>query len=186
MLFRSMISKKGEATPLENQVAAALEEIKGAATEDNKKVLEVLKITGAKEVSAEGIKVIIIEVPYKQIKAYQSVQVAILPELEKKLGNAQVVIVAKRRALPKTPEPGKRYKAIRGVGRTLKKVHEDFLDDVVFPTPIVSKRIHYGTNGKQTTYVALDPFYKTKVEDRLKGYTAAYAKLTGIKAVFEI
>lgn len=182
----SIISKKGEATALENQVAAALEEVKSAAGEADKKVLDALKITGAKEVTADGVRVVVIEVPYKQIKAYQSVQVAILPEVEKKLGSAQVVFVAKRRALPKTPEPGRRYKAIRGVGRTLRKVQEDLLDDVVFPTAITSKRVHYGTNGKQTTYVTLDPFNRTRVEDRLKGYAAAYAKLTGIKTVFEV
>ena len=177
------IAKRGEPTALEQQVASAFNEIKGAA---NEKVMNLLKITGAKEVTTNGIKVVIVEVPYKQISAYHQIQWALVPELEKKLGNSQVVIVAKRRAFPKTPEPGRRYKAIRNAGRTLRAVHEGLLDDVVFPTAIVAKRTHYGLDGKQTTYVTLDAHDKTRVEDRLNSFGAAYHKLTGINAVFEI
>ncbi|KAH0790601.1 40S ribosomal protein S7 [Histomonas meleagridis] len=179
----SVLAKKGEATALEQQVATAFSEIKGTA---NEKVMNLLKITGAKEVSINGLKVVIVEVPYKQISAYHQIQGALVPELEKKLGNSQVVIVAKRRAFPKTPQPGRRYKAIRNAGRTLRAVHEGLLDDVVYPTAIVAKRTHYDTDGKQTTYVTLDAHDKTRVEDRLNGFAAAYHRLTGLKTVFEV
>ena len=180
------IVKKGQTTALEQQVAAALNEVTAGAEAGIKKVLENLKITQAKDVESEGLKTIIIEVPYKQIAAWHQVQVIIVPELEKKLGNAQVVVVAKRRAFPKTPEPGRRYKAIRNAGRTLRAVHEGLLDDVVYPTAIVAKRIHYDTDGKQTTYVTLDSHDKTRVEDRLKSFANAYHRLTGLKTVFEV
>lgn len=179
----SILIKKGEATELEKQVSQAMTELQ---TSSKDSLIASLKLTGAKEITTDGQKVIIVEVPYKMISSYKKIMVAIVPELEKKLGNSQVIIVAKRRALPKTPEPGRRYKVIRGNGRTLRKVQEDLLDDVVFPTAIVSKRIQYGTNGKQTTYVTLDANDKTRVEDRLKAFSAAYGKLTGKKAIFEV
>ena len=182
----SIIEKKGEATVLEQQVATAINEIKTSAEEGIKKSMNSLKITGAKDVEANGVKVIIVEVPYKQISAYHQIQAALVPELEKKLGNSQVVIVAKRRAFPKTPKPGRRYKAIRNAGRTLRAVQEGLLDDIVFPTAIVSKRIHYDLEGKQTTYVSLDAHDKTRVEDRLNGFAASYHRLTGLKTVFEV
>ena len=175
------VEKKGDLTPLEHQISNIISEL----AKDNKE-LENLKITGVKEVQIEGINVRIIEVPYKQIAAYKKIQVTLIPELEKKLDNSQVVIVAKRRAFPKTPESGRRYQAIRGVKRTLKNVQEALLDDVVYPTAIVAKRVHFGKNGKQTTYVTLDANDKTRVEDRLKTFAAAYGKLTGLKTVFEI
>ncbi|KAH0789042.1 40S ribosomal protein S7 [Histomonas meleagridis] len=182
----SILEKKGEATALEQQVATAITEIKASAEEGIKKSMNSLKITGAKEADSNGVKVIIIEVPYKQINGYHQIQGIVIPELEKKLGNAQVVIVAKRRAFPKTPQPGRRYKAIRNAGRTLRAVHEGLLDDVVYPTAIVAKRTHYGLDGKLTTYVTLDAHDKTRVEDRLNSFAAAYHKLTGLKTVFEI
>ena len=182
----SIIEKKGEATALEQQVATAISEIKASAEEGIKKSMNSLKITGAKEVESNGVKVVIVEVPYKQISAYRQIQNLIISEIEKKLGNAQVVIVAKRRAFPKTPQPGRRYKAIRNAGRTLRSVQEKLLEDVVFPTAIVAKRIHYDLEGKQTTYVTLDAHDKTRVEDRLNAFSAAYHRLTGLKTVFEI
>ena len=156
-----------------NEIAAGKEELKN------------LKIVSVKEVKADGVNVFLVTVPYKQIKAFQAVQAAFLPELEKKL-SAQVCILGQHRALPKTPEHGRRYKAIRNYGRTLKSVNEALLDDLVFPTAIVGKRVHYSTDGKQVTKVILDKHDATRVEERLAGFAAAYNRLTGLKTVFEV
>ena len=180
------IEKKGEASPLEQQVASALNEVAASSEEAMKKSLANLKITGAKEVEANGLKVVIVTVPYKQIASYRQVSGYLVGEVEKKLPGAQVVIVAKRRAFPKTCEHGRRYRAIRPNGRTLRAVNEALLEDVAYPTAIVSKRIHYDLKGGQTTHVFLDPNDKTRVEDRLGGFAIAYERLTGLKTVFEV
>ncbi|EAY21429.1 40S ribosomal protein S7, putative [Trichomonas vaginalis G3] len=156
-----------------NEIAAGKPELKD------------LKIESVKEVKADGAAVLVLTVPYKQIKAFQAAQASFLPDLEKKL-NAQICIVGKHRAFPKTPEHGRRFKAIRNYGRTLRSVNDALLDDLVFPTAIVGKRIHYDVNGKQTTRVILDKHDATRVEERLNGFAAAYNRLTGLVTVFEV
>jgi small subunit ribosomal protein S7e len=137
-----------------------------------------------KVVPNAGFRLLIISVPYKQIGAFHQVQSFLVPELEKKLGG-QVIIIARRRAFPKTPVRGKKFRAIRSVGRTLRSVQEALLQDVVYPANIVGKRIHYDLNGKQTTKVLLDQQDRTSAEDRLAAYGAAYRRLTGLKTTFE-
>jgi small subunit ribosomal protein S7e len=156
-----------------NEIAASNEELKN------------LKIVNVKEVKADGVNVLLITVPYRQIRAFKANQEKIASELEKKL-STQVCILGQHRAFPKTAEPGRRYKAIRNYGRTLKAVNEALLDDLVFPTAIVGKRVRYGVDGKQVTKVILDKHDATRVEDRLAGFAAAYNRLTGLNTVFEI
>lgn len=180
------VQKKGEATPLEQNVATALNEIADSSEEQNKNLLATIKITGVKEVDADGLKVVIISVPYKQIPLYRKLSGILVPELEKKIANSQVFIVGKRRAFPKTPVRGRRYMAIRPTGRTLRAVNDGLLEDLVFPTAIVGKHIHYDLKGGQTTHVILDQHDKTRVEERLNGFSIAYQRLTGLRTVFEI
>ena len=182
----SRIVKKVEASPLETQISDAIQAVVDGSEEDMKKSLNNLKITGAKEVQSDGLTVIIVVVPYKQISLFRAVQGYLIPELEKKLNNAQVIIVGKRRAFPKTPVKGRRYRAIRPTGRTLRSVNECLLYDVVYPTSIVGRRVHYDTEGHQVTHVILDQHDKTRVEDKLHGFSLAYNKLTGLRTVFEI
>lgn len=181
-----LIEKKGDASELEQSVGKALKEIVDNAEESAKKQLSNLKIAGAKEIDSEGQKIVIVTVPYKQIPAYRNVSTILVPELEKKLNNSMVFIVGKRRAFPKNPVRGRRYVAIRPTGRTLRAVNENLLDDLVFPTSIVGKRVHYNAQQKQTTYVYLDPNDRTRVEERLHGFSIAYERLTGLKTVFEV
>ncbi|OHT09229.1 40S ribosomal protein S7 [Tritrichomonas foetus] len=180
------LQKKGESTPLEQTIAAALNEIASGSEESMKKSLAHLAICGAKEVTVDGLRVVIITVPYKQINAYRQLQGFLVPELEKKVENSQIVIVGKRRAFPKNPESGRRYVAIRPTGRTLRNVNESLLDDVVYPTAIVGKRIHYDLKGGQTTHIILDQHDRTRVEERLNGFAIAYNRLTGLRTVFEV
>jgi small subunit ribosomal protein S7e len=162
------------------QVSSAFAEITSGKDEYKN-----LKIVGVKEVDNNGSKVLLVTVPYKQITSFHNVQDKLLPELEKKL-SAQVYIIGQHRAFPKVPEHGRRYRAIRPTGRTLKAVNEAVLEDLVYPTAIVGKRVHYDTKGKQVTKVILDKHDSTRVEERLSGFAASYNRLTGIKSVFEV
>ena len=149
-----------------------------------KEELKSLQINSVKEINADGVKVILVTVPYKQIKTFQNFQATFITELEKKL-NAQVSILGQHRAFPKTPEHGRRYKAIRNYGRTLKSVREALLNDLVFPAAIVGKRTTYSTDGKQVLKVILEK-HDGGVEERCPGYAAAYHRLTGLNTVFEV
>lgn len=180
------IAKKGEPTALEQQVATALNEVAAGSEESVQKAMRLLKIAGVKEAESDGVKVAIVSVPYTQISAYRQISGYLVGEVEKKLPGYQVVIVGKRRAFPKTCEKGRRYRAIRPNGRTLRAVNEAFLDDVAYPTAIVGKRIHYDLKGGQTTHVFLDPNDETRVADRLAGFAVAYHRLTGLRTVFEV
>lgn len=180
------IQKKGEATPFEVSVANALNEIQEASEEGIKKSLQNLKITGVKEVATDGLKVLIISVPYKQVPVYRAILGYLIPELEKRLENSSIVIVGKRRAFPKTPIRGRRYASIRPTGRTLRAVNDGLLEDVVYPTSIVGKRVHYDLKGGQVTHVYLDHNDRTRVEERLNTFSVAYQRLTGLRTVFEV
>ena len=155
-----------------NEIAAGKDELKD------------LKIVNVKELISNGVKIMIVIVPYKQIRAFQTSQTQFLPELEKKLG-AQVYIVGQIRAFPIEPEHKRRYKAIRPVSRTLKNVNQKILENLVYPATIVGKSVHYSTDGKQLTKVFLDKSIESQFADRLTGFAAAYDRLTGIKSVFE-
>ena len=182
----SHLQKSGEATALDQQVDQALTEITSSSQAEIQQQLSNLKITGTKEVNENGLRVVIISVPYRQISACRNLQGFLIPELEKKIENSQIVFVGKRRTFPKEPVRGRRYRAIRPTGRTLRAVNEALLDDVVYPTSIVGKRIHYDLKGGQTTHVFLDHADKTRVEERLKGFAIAYKRLTGLNTVFEV
>jgi small subunit ribosomal protein S7e len=179
------IEKKGEANPLEQQVAAALTDIVNSSEDAQRAALSNLKITGVKDVEKDGVRVYIVSVPYKQIALYHGADADLVPELEKKLGNVQAIIVAKRRAFPKRPVRGRPCRAIRATGRTLRSVQDALLDDVVYPTAIVGKRTHYDAAGKQVLHIFLDAHDRTQAEERLSAFAVAYTRLTGRKTVFQ-
>jgi small subunit ribosomal protein S7e len=130
-------------------------------------------------------RVPIVSVPSKQIAAYHTVNAYLVPELEKELGAAQAVIVAKRRAFPKPLVRGRDYRAIRATGRTLRSVQEALLDDIVYPTAILCRRTHCDPAGRQTQYVLPDAHDKTRADERIAGVGVAYTRLAGRKTVFQ-
>jgi hypothetical protein len=69
-------------------------------------------------------------------------------ELEKKFSDRHVVFIGQRRIMRK---PGRysRQKQPRPMSRTLTKVHEKILGDLVFPTEIVGKRTRVCTDGRK-------------------------------------
>lgn len=69
-------------------------------------------------------------------------------ELEKKLSDRYVVFVAQRRMLRK-PSRKTAVGQKRPRSRTLTAVHEQLLEDLVFPSEIVGKRTRIGTDGSK-------------------------------------
>jgi hypothetical protein len=61
-------------------------------------------------------------------------------ELEKKFSDRHVVFIGQRRIMSK-PGRNNRQKQPRPLSRTLTHVHDKILEDLVFPTEIVGKRI---------------------------------------------
>jgi small subunit ribosomal protein S7e len=77
-------------------------------------------------------------------------------ELEKKFSDRHVVFIGQRRIMRK---PGRysRQKQPRPMSRTLTKVHEKILEDLVFPTEIVGKRTRVCTDGRKVIKVYVPP-----------------------------
>lgn len=86
--------------------------------------------------------------PVPLLKAYRRIQGRLIRELEKKFTDRHVVIIASRRILPK-PHRNARVKQMRPRSRTLTAVHDALLEDLVFPSEIVGKRIRYRTDGSR-------------------------------------
>merc|ERR1739845_207684 len=107
---------------------------------DLKAALRELHITAAKEVDcAEGKKSLVIFVPVPQLKAFQKIQTRLLGELEKKFSGKHVVFIAQRRILPKPTRKANKLKQKRPRSRTLQAVHNNILDDLVYPAGLSGK-----------------------------------------------
>nr|ACV20964.1 small subunit ribosomal protein 7 [Mononchoides sp. RS5441] len=172
-------------TDLEKQIAQALSDLETNA--DIKNQLRELYITGVKEVEIGNKKVIIVYVPVPQLKQFQKNQVRIVRELEKKLGGKHVLIVARRRILPKPQRGSKRFaeKQKRPRSRTLTAVHEAMLNDIVYPAEVVGKRTRVKLDGKRIIKVHLDKAQQTNVEHKIDTFSSVYKHLTGKDVVFE-
>ncbi|XP_032320632.1 small ribosomal subunit protein eS7-like [Camelus dromedarius] len=124
---------------------------------DHKAQLRELNITGAKEIEVGGRwKAIIIFVPVPQLKSFQKIQVWLVYELEKKFRRKHVVFIAQR-ILPKpTRKSHTKNKQKCSRSRTPSAMHDAILEDLVFPSEIVAKRIHVKLDGSWLIKVHLD------------------------------
>lgn len=175
-------------TELDLQVAKALWEIQSSSA-DLASELKALQFYGAKEVEVGSRKSIVIQVPVPQIKAWRRIQLRVVRELEKKLngGDAsgkQVILIGFRRIQAK-PKHGVKTKQARPRSRTLTAVHDAWLEDMVYPTEIVGKRIRVKTDGRRTIKILLDPKDQTSLESKLDVYAGVYRKLTGKDVIFD-
>jgi len=180
---KKIVKEKGaEADEFEENVAQALFDLE-ATNQELKADLRDLYITGAKEIDIHGTarKAIIVHVPYRLLKAFRKIQPRLVRELEKKFSGKDVVIVANRRILP----PSTSLKTQRPRSRTLTKVHDAILEDLVFPTEIVGKRVRYGLDGSKVLKVYLDPKDRNTTEYKTETFAGVYKKLTGKDVAFE-
>merc|ERR1711915_279434 len=158
----------------------------GEMNSDLKSSLRELTITGATQVDVADKKCIAMFVPCPLLKNFQKVQPRLVRELEKKFSGKHVVVIAQRRILPK---PGPKTKLVqkqkRPRSRTLTSVHEAILEDLVYPTEIVGKRIRIRLDGSRLIKVHLDKAQQTNIEHKIETFAAVYKKLTGRVVTFE-
>jgi len=185
---RTKIKKEGHAKPdaTEELVAQALYDLELTGNSDLKADLRELYISGAKELDVTGgTKAIIISVPFPLLKRFKSVQTRLVRELEKKFSGKHVLFVGARRILPREKKNNRVKRQQRPRSRTLTKVHEALLDDLVFPTEIVAKRTRIRVDGSRTIKVFLDRRDQKDVEHKLSTYSTVYKKLTGKDVSFQ-
>ncbi|KAI7893115.1 30S ribosomal protein S7e [Mucor mucedo] len=176
------IVKLGGVQPdeLELTVAQALVDLESSVPESR-----FVTITAAKEIElGGGKKAIVVFVPAPIQKAVQKVQTKLTRELEKKFSDRHIVFVAQRRilAVPTRRNTGKQP---RPRSRTLTAVHDAILDDLVFPTEIIGKRLRQKVDGSKTLKVFLDTKDATSLEYKIDSFSAIYKKLTGKDVTFE-
>merc|ERR1712000_555456 len=143
-------------------------------------------ITAAKEIEVGGArKAIVIFVPVPQLRAFQKIQSRLVRELEKKFSGKHVVFIAQRTILAKPTRKANKLKQKRPRSRTLQAVHNNILDDLVYPAEIVGKRIRIKLDGSRLFKVHLDKTQQTNIEHKTDTFASVYKKLPGKEVNFE-
>ncbi|CAK8691796.1 unnamed protein product [Clavelina lepadiformis] len=169
----------------ESTISQAILELENNS--DLKTHLRELYITAAKEVDVgAGRKAIIVFVPVPQLRQFQKIQVRLVRELEKKFSGKHIMFIAQRRILPKpTRKSRSANKQKRPRSRTLTAVHDNILEDLVFPAEIVGKRTRVKLDCSRVVKVHLDKSQQNNVEHKTDTFSAVYKKLTGKDVHFE-
>lgn len=178
--------EKGAALePFEEHVGQALVDLEGSGSEIKAELKE-LFISSAKEIECAGGKpAVVLFVPFRLLPKFHKIQTRLVRELEKKFSGKPVIIIAHRRILPREKKGSRLQKQKRPRSRTLTSVHDEILNDLVFPTEIVAKRIRFKTDGTRLLRVFLDPKDQQNVGYKTNTFQAVYKKLTGKDVVFE-
>ena len=169
----------------EYHVAQTLGEIE-ASSPDLKGELKDILITGATEFEGKyrGAvrQAVIIFFHYRSKTTLKKIHARLQSELTKRF-RKPVVLLLQRTIIPKYFKSKGQQK--RPYSRTLTKVHEAILDDLVYPSAILGKRIRVKTDGKRVFKVLLDPQNREEIQDKLDIISAVYSKLTNKEVVFE-
>lgn len=172
---------------LDLTVAKALFELQSSSSEIAGDLCA-LQLYGAREIEiSSGRRVLVLVVPVPQLKSWHKIHTRVIHELGKKLGGADrsIVMIAHRRIMAKPNRKAARNaKVQRPRSRTLTAVHENWLEDLVYPTEIVGKRMRV-KNGSKSLKVLLDPKDQTTVEAKVDILADIYRKLTGKDISFE-
>merc|ERR1712139_101490 len=176
MARNTKVQKIGDAklNECEQAIGYALMELE--SNSDLKAQLRELFIRSAQEIEiGKGKKAIVVFVPVPQLKAFQKIQVRLVRELEKKFSGKHIVFIAQRRILPKPTRKSKiPTKQKRPRSRTLTAVHDNILEDLVYPAEIVGKRIRVKLDTSRLIKVHLDKSQQNNVERKADTYTAVY------------
>lgn len=176
---------KQDPSELELQVAQAFVDLENSSP-DFKTELKLFQFKSARELEVSaGKKALVIFVPVPALPAVHKIQQRLTRELEKKFSDRHVVFLAERRILPRAGRKALPSQP-RPMSRTLTKVHEALLEDLVFPTEIIGKRTKYQVGGTRIQKVFLDSKDSTFIDNKLESFQSVYNKLTGKKVVFEI
>lgn len=182
----SKIIKANNATPdeFETQIAQEIATLENSAEFNTD--LAGLYITAAKEVEIDaGRKAIVLFVPFKQLKDFNKIKPRFVRELEKKTNGRSVIIVAQRTILSKTSSRSALNKGPRSRSRTLTAVHDAILNDIVYPSEIVGKRIRYKVDGSKILKIHLDQKSAIDAEPKVETFAKVYKALTNKDVVFE-
>ncbi|KAI3655075.1 hypothetical protein MP228_000455 [Amoeboaphelidium protococcarum] len=179
-------AQKQEVSDLELHVAQALVDLENNVA-DLKADLRVLYFNSAREVDVgNGKKGVVIFVPVPLLKSFHKVQSRLVRELEKKFSSQHVLIVASRKIIPVPSRKASHVrKQKRPRSRTLTAVHDAILEDLVYPTEIVGKRIRVRVDGSRVIKCYLDAQDKNSLEYKVDTFSAVYRKLTGKEVVFD-
>ena len=134
-----------------------------------------------------GRNAIAIMVPPPQVPGWQKIQTKIVRELEKKFSGKHVMVIGQRKVMAKEARKAgaKCYKQKRPISRSVKAVHENILEDVVYPAEIVGKRIRHKIDDSKVIKAYLDRSSQTTIEHKTATFSAVYKRLTGKNVVFE-
>merc|ERR1719154_671338 len=177
-----LLKKFAEPTEFEIQIGNTIHDLE---VNSDLKDLRGLSIVAANEVDVGDKKCIVLFVAVPMLNAFKKFQQKLVRELEKKLAGKHVVLIAQRRILPKEKKGQKRILSQkRPKSRTLTSVHTCILDDLVYPSDIVGKRIRVRLDGRRIR-VHLDKSQQTNMEHKVETFSAVYRKLTGKEVTFE-
>merc|ERR1739847_147026 len=185
---QKMIKRAGaEPSAIESACGQAVLDIQNNAESAMKEQLMQLHMVGAKEFDVGGRNAIVISVPAPQVVGWRKVHEKLVRELEKKFSNKHVIIVGQRKVMAKEQKKAtsKCYKQKRPISRSVKHVHEAILEDIVFPSEIMGKRIRHKTDSKSIIKTFLNRGSQGDVEHKIATFSAVYKRLTGKNVQFE-
>jgi len=177
LIIRSKFQNPDKDAPsaLESTLCQYLVDLE-ASNKDLKPALRDLGIVASREIQiTPAKKAIVIFVPYIQHTRWQKIQDRVVRELEKKFSGQEVVFVAQRKVVKLNQI---KNNIPRDRNMTITSVHENLLNDIVYPTKIVGKRTRFRVGGKRILKVYLDPKDSKDIEPRLSTYEVIYNKLT--------
>jgi small subunit ribosomal protein S7e len=184
-MSESKIVKRGGQQPdaLETQVS---NELLNLTNSNVCPELKDLHIVAAKEIDiGNGKKAVILFVPFPQLRQFQKIHIQLVRELEKKLSNRHIMIVAQRTVLGDGYLRSRNTNGPRPRSRTLTAVHDSILDDLVYPSEVVGRRTRFRVDGSRQVRVFLSRKEQANVESKLKTFGAVYKKLTSKDVVFQ-